>query len=55
VGFATGANVSLKITYGFIVIMLANKEVDTLKQQQEVLSPQLREIFLANENIKFLL
>jgi toxic protein SymE len=52
VGFATGAHVSLKITYGCIVLIKDSEEVDELKHEQEALRSQLREIKLANLNIK---
>ena len=46
------AHLTVKITDGCIVIIKDNKEVDELKHKQEELSQQLRDIKLANQNIK---
>jgi len=51
-GFETGAHLTVKISDGCILIIKDNKEVDELKHKQEELSQQLRDIKLANQNIK---
>jgi len=51
-GFETGAHLTVKISDGCIVIIKDNEEVDELKREQEELRQQLRDIKLANQNIK---
>ena len=51
-GFETGAHLTVKITDGCIVIIKNSDEVDELKRKQEELIQQLRDIKLANKNIK---
>ncbi|WP_154754643.1 hypothetical protein [Erwinia sorbitola] len=51
-GFETGAHLTVKITDGCIVIIKNSDEVDELKRKQEELTQQLRDIKLANKNIK---
>jgi toxic protein SymE len=55
VGFETGVHLTVKISDGCIVIIKDSEEVDALKHEQEALRQQLRDIKLANLNIKSVL
>ncbi|MFG1173927.1 SymE family type I addiction module toxin [Erwiniaceae bacterium CAU 1747] len=51
-GFETGAHLTVKIADGCIVLVLDSDEVDDLKNEQEALRQQLREIKQANRDMK---
>ncbi|MCE0826396.1 type I toxin-antitoxin system SymE family toxin [Buttiauxella sp. A2-C2_NF] len=51
-GFETGAHLTVKIADGCIVFIKDSDEVDALKHEQKALRQQLRDIKMANRNIK---